>query len=330
MSSLLSLHSAATRGALADAVAIASEQINGTPYAFVFFERDDGSLAYQAPASETRRRSHRGAIEALGPALFSSGVDARDVAALAEALDSGAIVCAPVREVLTPLADESRGAVVESAIGVTHACAAAITGAGDRWGALLVLGDESMQESHVGLLAAHVGRACANLAVAETADDEPTGDVARSIFDARKVEAELGRELARSQRFGRSVSICVVEATNLRLLRERFGETLTEQLYERLGDVLSRHARDIDIMGAYRESGYTMVLAEASPAGVEAAAQRLAAAAADVRLDGKPVPGLELHLAVGHATAPEDGVTTDALFAAAQRRMYGDAARRVA
>jgi hypothetical protein len=73
-----------------------------------------------------------------------------------------------------------------------------------------------------------------------------------------------------------------------------------------------------------------MVLAEAAPSGVEAAAQRLVAAAASVKLDGTPIPGLELHLAVGYATAPSDGVTTEALYAAAQRRMYGDAARRVA
>jgi diguanylate cyclase (GGDEF)-like protein len=330
MTVLLALHASPTRAALADAVASAAEQIAGAPYAFIFFEGEDGSLVYQAPASETRRRSHKRAIDAAGQAIFSGAVDPRNVTALVEALDTGANVLVATRVVFAPLIDAQRGADIENALGVTQACVAAITGAGDRYGALVVFGGEATVESHVGLLAAHAGCVCVHLANAESAIDAATEGLVRTIFDERKLEAELQRELARAQRFGRDVSICVVEATNLGLLRERFGATLTEQLYERLGDELARHARDIDIIGAYRDSGYTMVLAEAAPAGVEAAAQRLARAAELVKLDGKPVPGLELHVAVGYATAPADGTAAAQLFSAAQRRMYDDAARRVA
>jgi hypothetical protein len=55
------------------------------------------------------------------------------------------------------------------------------------------------------------------------------------------------------------------------------------------------------------------------------------ATASSIELDGgERVPGLELHLAIGHATCAEDGATSDALYAAAQRRMYGGAASQVA
>jgi diguanylate cyclase (GGDEF)-like protein len=334
MTALLAVHTAPTRAALADAIAGAAEQIVGAPYAFMYFEREDGTLAYQAPASETRKRSHRRAIEAAGEALFGATIDPRDVAALAESLDTGTTVSTQARDLFTPLVDAGRGAALETALGVERGCAAAVNGAGDRYGAFVVLGSDTIAESHIGLLAAHAGCACMHLASAESAADAArdaaTEGLVRTIFDARKIESELQRELARSQRYGRDVSICLIETTNIGLLRERFGAALTQQLYERLGDELARHARDIDIIGAYRESGYTMVLAEAAPAGVEAAAHRLAAAAAAVELEGKPVPGLELHVAVGYATAPSDGASAEQLFAAAQRRMYGDAARRVA
>ncbi|MEX0749910.1 MAG: hypothetical protein WD359_03800, partial [Dehalococcoidia bacterium] len=77
---------------------------------------------------------------------------------------------------------------------------------------------------------------------------------------------------------------------------------------------------------AYRESGYTMILTEATPEGAAAAATRLLASAERTRLD-EEVPGLELHLASGWATCPTDGSTSDALFAAAERRMYGTASQ---
>ena len=48
------------------------------------------------------------------------------------------------------------------------------------------------------------------------------------------------------------------------------------------------------------------------------------------RDESEHVPGLELHLVIGHATCPDDGATTDALYAAAQRRMYPGAASQAA
>jgi diguanylate cyclase (GGDEF)-like protein len=144
------------------------------------------------------------------------------------------------------------------------------------------------------------------------------------VFDARKLETELQRELARAQRYKRPVAITVIEATNLRLLRERFGRFLTDRLLQRLGEALAQHARDIDVLGAYKQSGFTMILTEASVDGASKAAQRLLKVAQEARLDGEErVPGLELHLVVGHASSPKDGTTTDALFAAAEKRMYG-------
>jgi PleD family two-component response regulator len=113
----------------------------------------------------------------------------------------------------------------------------------------------------------------------------------------------------------------VIEATNLRLLRERFGARLPEELLELVGATLSRHSRDIDVIGQYKQSGFTMVLSEVSADGVRQASRRLLLAATDAGRDAD-VAGLELHLACGYATYSADGKTPEALFAAAEQRMY--------
>ena len=65
-----------------------------------------------------------------------------------------------------------------------------------------------------------------------------------------------------------------------------------------------------------------MILTEASSEGAENAARRLLSNARETAVGDANVPGLELHLVAGWATAPADGNTTEAVFAAAERRMY--------
>jgi diguanylate cyclase (GGDEF)-like protein len=327
LSALLELHTASTHAALVDAVANAAEVACAAATAVVLLERSDGALAYQPPASAARRSQLARAIDALGSDIFRSRIDPRSFPAIVEALDTDTVVQCSLQDFVAAPASY-RSATVRAELGATHAYTAPIEAAGERSGVLVLLGGANVAPAHVALLAAHA--AIARRALGELTPEElPEPDVARSIFDARKLASELERELARARRYNRDISICVIEATNLRLLRERFGP-LGGQLMERLGETLAHHARDIDVIGDYKDTGYTMVLTEATAAGVEAAARRLAAEAATVSLEGKPVPGLELHLAVGWATAPADGQTADALFAAAERRMYGDAAQRVA
>jgi GGDEF domain-containing protein len=92
-----------------------------------------------------------------------------------------------------------------------------------------------------------------------------------------------------------------------------------------VGQALAQHSRDIDVIGQYKESGYSMVLSEASPEAARQATGRLLAIAQEAARDVR-VPGLELHLAAGWASYPVDGRATDAVFAAAERRMYEAAA----
>ncbi len=331
MASLLPVHAAMTQEWLIDAASTAAERGLAAPFAFVFLEDQDGSLAYKAPVSDLRRRSHQRAADALGTILFRMNLAAQDLPMIAEALDAGSSIAAPIAELFSPLISEDRATAAAKELAADFGCVAPLENAGERLGALVVFGRNTIEPTHVRLLADHIACAAVNLRNADLSREQGVIDVVRSVFDARKIESELQRELARAARYKRNVSICVIEATNLRLLRERFGDFLTDRLLQRLGEALAQRAREIDLIGAYRESGYTMILTEATAADAATAAERLMATAASIELDGgERVPGLELHLAIGHATFAEDGATSDALYAAVERRMYGGAASQVA
>jgi diguanylate cyclase (GGDEF)-like protein len=210
----------------------------------------------------------------------------------------------------------------QNTLGIDKLCIAPLNTAGERLGALLLMLPEDADLERVRLLADHIACAAVNLRNTEVARSQGVTDVVRSVFDERKLETDLQRELTRASRYKRQLSIVVIEATNLALLREQFGGFLSDRLLQRLGESLAQGARDVDTLGAYKESGYTMILDEAHTEGASVAARRLLAKAQEARIEGQNVPGLELHLVVGWATYPADGTSTPALFTAAERRMY--------
>ena len=323
LAQLLPVHAAVTIDWLVDAATSAAEQVLGASFAFIYFEEQDGRLERKNPASEARRRTQQRATDAFGKDAFGAKLDPQRLPIVAEALDSGTPISATAAEFLRGVIDEGAASDAQKHLGVSAVSIVPMQSAGERIGALILMLNGEPNPSRLKLFADHVACATVNLRQTLAARETGSMDVVRSVFDARKLESELQRELARADRYHREVSIAVIEATNLRLLRERFGAFLTDRLLQRLGGVLAQNSRDIDLIGAYKESGYTMILTEATADGAPLAAERLLTLARDTAVDGKKVPGLELHLAMGWASSPNDGATTDALFAATERRMYG-------
>jgi diguanylate cyclase (GGDEF)-like protein len=323
MAMLLPIHSAVTLDWLADAAATAAERTLNAPYALLYFEEPDGTLTLRAPVSDIRRRSQQRVFDAFGDAIRGP-IDPSRSLALAEALEASTPVSLPAADLLRGLIEEQAATEGQQALGVASLQVAQLESAGERIGAVLVMPVGEPNPNHVRLLASHIACAAVNLRQSAQVAEAPAAasDVIRTVFDQRKIESELQREIGRAARYKRPVSICVIEATNLRLLRERFGASLTLRAYEDLGDRLARHSREIDLIGQYKESGYTMILSEAGDEGAQNAVRRLLAIARDDSSKTGLVDGLELHLAAASATYPDDGATAEALFAVADRRMY--------
>lgn len=321
MAALLPLHRAVTVEWLADAAATAAERGIGAPFAFVYFDTPDGRLELHAPASDLRRRSQQRASDAFGAALRQR-IDPATSDSITTALEAGGPRLISGVELFVGRLEAAHAERARARLGVRNITVLPLETAGERIGALVLMLSRDVADGIQQLLADHVACAAVNLRNAQSAREQGVTDVVRSVFDQRKVETDLQRELARAERYRREVSIVVIQATNLRLLREQFGSFLADRLLQRLGEVLAENARNVDEIGAYRDSGYTMILTEAEPEAATVAARRLLALAAEARIDGNDVPGLELHLVAGWATCPVDGTTTDAMFLAAERRMY--------
>jgi GGDEF domain-containing protein len=252
MDSLLPVHAALTLEWLVDGATTAAERGLNASFAFVYFEDQDGRLDCKAPASDLRRRSLQRFIDALDYDVVRRKLDPRDSRHLSEAIDGNVVVQASVPDFFGTFVERDKAERAQTALALSTVAIAPLETAGERLGVLVLLFHEPPNEEHVRLLAQHISCATVNLRNTQVARESGVIDVVRSVFDARKLESELQRELSRAERYRREVSLVVIEATNLALLREQFGRFLTDRLLQRLGEALAQHAREIDVIGAYR------------------------------------------------------------------------------
>ncbi len=278
----------------------------------------------ELPASDVRRRALQRAVDEFGEDVLGARLAPASAPTIAGVLREGTPIVAPAADVLRGLMAIDAAREAQERLGARALAVVPLESSGERVGALIGVCGERPTTDQLRMFGAHVATALVKLRQETAARERTVLDIVRSVFDARKIESELQKEIARAQRYKHEVSIVVIEATNVRLLRERFGEFLTDQLVQRLGGALAESARDIDVIGAFKESGYTMILTQATSQNILPVAERLLRTAQETRLEDD-VPGLELHLVCGWATCPNDGTTTEAMFSAAEGRMYGTA-----
>jgi diguanylate cyclase (GGDEF)-like protein/PAS domain S-box-containing protein len=169
-------------------------------------------------------------------------------------------------------------------------------------------------------------------------------DPLTGLFNRRRFEEELRRQLAYTRRYGKGGALLMVDLDRFKQINDDLGHAVGDRALCHVAELLSDNlratdlvARDVDPTVA-RLGGdeFVVLLPEADGAGAEAAAARLVAAVGKAPL---PVEDrqVELRVSIGVATFDEDGIPGEQeLLAAADRAMYlakasgGDGARLAA
>lgn len=155
-------------------------------------------------------------------------------------------------------------------------------------------------------------------------------DPLTGLFNRRRFEEELVRQLAYTRRYGRGGALLMVDLDRFKQINDQLGHAVGDRALCHVAELLSDNlrasdlvARDVDPMLA-RLGGdeFVVLLPEADGAGAEAAAARLAAAVekAPLQVEDRAV---ELRVSIGVATFDGDGIPGEQeLLAAADRAMY--------
>lgn len=157
-------------------------------------------------------------------------------------------------------------------------------------------------------------------------------DSLTGLFNRRRFEEELRRQLAYTRRYGKGGALLMIDLDRFKQINDVLGHAAGDEALRhvaavlrdnlRASDTLARDSGPVTVVARLGGDEFVALLPEADSVGAAAAAERLAAAlaAAPFGVDGREV---ELRVSIGVATFDECGLPGEKeLFAAADRAMY--------
>ena len=130
-------------------------------------------------------------------------------------------------------------------------------------------------------------------------------------------------ELSRAQRYGKALSLAVIDADHFKALNDTHGHTAGDAVLKKLAGMLRGSFRQSDTAGRYGGEEFVVILPETDIATacrkVESLRARIAGTPIELSDHGKSV---RMTISAGLASYPQDGADAAELFATADERMF--------
>ncbi len=146
-------------------------------------------------------------------------------------------------------------------------------------------------------------------------------DALTNLYNRRRFEEELDRELAKVRRFNQPAAVLFIDLDHFKYVNDTLGHHAGDQLLGHLGQVLLCELRDTDLVARLGGDEFGVLLSHCARHEAEAAARRLVNAIREHRisLDGEAAG---ITASIGVALAPEHGSTPAELLARSDAAMY--------
>ncbi|MEW6663883.1 MAG: diguanylate cyclase [Thermodesulfobacteriota bacterium] len=141
------------------------------------------------------------------------------------------------------------------------------------------------------------------------------------LFNKRRLNFQLNAEIARTQRYGRPLSLLMIDIDDFKSINDTYGHSRGDQVLSGLAQMVRQNIRDTD--SAFRFGGEELVvlLPETSIEAAVGVAERLRQSSASLAFRGDSSETIVATLSIGVCQyAP--GENQDALVARADRLMY--------
>ncbi|MGC1851186.1 MAG: GGDEF domain-containing protein [Solirubrobacterales bacterium] len=155
-------------------------------------------------------------------------------------------------------------------------------------------------------------------------------DPLTGLFNRRRFEEELRRQLAYTRRYGKGGALLMIDLDRFKQINDEHGHAAGDEALRHVARVLSDNLRASDtvarnavnVVARLGGDEFVALLLEAGGAGAAAAGERLAAAVQETPLEIDD-RSIELRVSIGVATFDEYGLPGEQeLLAAADRAMY--------
>lgn len=148
---------------------------------------------------------------------------------------------------------------------------------------------------------------------------EASVDMLTGCRNRRGFDVAMSTELKRARRYGRPVSLVLIDIDRFKALNDDFGHPAGDETLRVLGGIACDTIRDTDIAARYGGEEFALILPETEKHNAALLAERLRQIIAKIPEERLPRP---VTASFGVASFPDDEDSVDGLVAAADRALY--------
>jgi diguanylate cyclase (GGDEF)-like protein len=171
------------------------------------------------------------------------------------------------------------------------------------------------------LLANQLAVALSNAASVARLEELATTDGLTGCFNKRYFHDELKQRLQAAQRFGRKLSLIIVDLDHFKAVNDTYGHHTGDIVIQELGQILRRLKRETDVVARFGGEEFCVLCEETTSEGAFLLAERVRQELEHTTFE-TDLGNLKITASLGLATYPEHGKDKQALFAAADRALY--------
>jgi diguanylate cyclase (GGDEF)-like protein len=172
------------------------------------------------------------------------------------------------------------------------------------------------------LVAGHAELALHNAERYHHAKERAFVDDVTDVYNARFLLQATERELQRSERYEKELTVLFLDLDRFKLVNDRYGHLAGSEVLRRLSRVLQDCIRQVDTLARYGGDEFTVLLADTGSEEGMAIAERIRRTVAETLFEGGRGTPIRLTISIGVATYPEHASERDSLLDTADKAMY--------
>jgi len=274
------------------------------------------ALFHRGPIAPSEGIAIRGFPEEFANRLRVALIDQKRVPLQTPSAAIEILTSSPIQDLIEELGYDCKGPVLM----------APLTGMGEAWGILWVMGDgedfDALLQERAEMVVDHAVLALENAEKYVHAKERAFVDDCTGLYNARYLYTAAENEISRAERYGSELTFLFLDLDRFKLVNDNHGHLVGSRTLRRIGEVLKSCVRQVDMVARYGGDEFTILLSDTPHEGGQQVAERIRQSVEDTEFETDGEEKLRLTLSIGVASYPEHGTAREDLLDAADKAMY--------